>query len=130
MPVAMRPWLWGLSAVLLLGLVLMHHAPGYQEHHDGPAVAHSVLVSSGSEVADPSGCPCPADTRSPVVPDLLHLCLAVMVSAILLLAPLLLGLSPSPPAGAPGQWVRSALDFLRPPPPVPRRLAALGVLRR
>jgi hypothetical protein len=126
-PVATKPWRWGLLAVLLLGLVLMHHVPGHPEHEAAhPAVAVSGL-ERGPGAAAPS-CPCPADT--PPAPALLHLCLAVAAAGVLVLVPLLRALQgPVAGAGAGGQAVRSVLGYLQPPPPVPRRLAALGVLR-
>lgn len=125
--------------MLLFGLVLMHHAPSHGGHDSdsvsaaaaGPALAmidHSV-----------PHCPCPATNHdaphpgggAPVTDTLLHLCLAVLAAiGGLLSAGWLLRGSSSQAGGNPGSaGPRIGLEYLRPPVPVARRLAALCVLR-
>ncbi|SFS89312.1 hypothetical protein [Saccharopolyspora flava] len=114
-PTALR---WALLLVLALGVVLMHHVPAQHEPHRHPATAQVQLTSELTA----------SDHDSPAH-GLLHLCLAVAASFLALLAPRLradLGVI----AEMPPPRFRRTLERARPPDPLPRRLAALCVLRR
>ena len=137
-----RSWLWGLLAVLLLfGLVLMHHTPGHGGHDAelaaDPLAATSVVAMTDSPAAD---CPCPATDHDSPLPSgtggpgataLLHLCLAVLVAlGAMVAAGLLRHAIISHTGGNLGSAGRRiGLEHVRPPVPVPRRLAALCLLR-
>ena len=106
---------WLLLVVLALGVALMHHVPTQHAQPQAPAAAHAEQ-------------PGPTDRTEPSHDghDLLHLCLAVAVGFLALLAPRLRLLG------------RAAIEPLRVLPaaagapvsqPVPRRLAELCVLR-
>lgn len=137
-----RSWLWGLLATLLFGLVLMHHAPSHGGHDPELAAVPTAAVGSGMAMTDnhAAQCPCPAGDHDAPLPGggdqsgttaLLHLCLAVLAAfGGMLAAGLMLRGSLSHTDGSPGSagW-RIGLEYLRPPVPVSRRLAALCVLR-
>ncbi|MEB3371231.1 hypothetical protein [Saccharopolyspora mangrovi] len=109
---------FALLLALALGVVLMHHVPA---QHDAHHPQHSAAAHAQVEISD--------DSAAPDGHGALHLCLAVAASFLALLAPrlrLLLGtiaemLLPR---------LRRTLERARPPDPLPRRLAALCVLRR
>ena len=124
--------------LLLWGLVLMHHTPGYAAHH-GPS-ATMPTVAAGSDVTmtqSPAGyCPCPATAHQALPPvgsghtdtnALLHLCLAILAALGILSLRLIFSRADQRAAISAG-W-RRGIDTLRPPLPVPRQLAVLGVLR-
>lgn len=135
-----RSWLWGVLTVLLFALVLMHHAPSHGGHDSGlvsPSALGPVLA-----MVDQSGaaCPCPAVDHDAPLPGgsgesgsttLLHLCVAVLAALVGTLAAgfLLRGSSSRADGNAGSAGRRIGLPELRPPIPVPRRLAALCVLR-
>lgn len=143
-----RSWLWGLLAVLLFGLVLMHHTPSHGGHDSESAATAAVgsgVVMAESGVVD---CPCPAvDHQAPLpggggetlpggggetdVTALLHLCLAVLAAlGGMVSAGFVLRWTISPVrAGALSFGRRIGSEYLRSSVPVPRRLAALCVLR-
>lgn len=132
----MRPsavLLWGTVAALLLGLIAMHHAPSHGGHVGHRGVAASQVTTAG----DMAGCDCPPDPASSPgggsssLELLLHLCQAVLGAGVaLLVARLLLRVLRFLP-GAPRRPSVTAARVARAPPPtpVPRRLAALCVLR-
>lgn len=139
---ASRSWRWGLLAVLLFGLVLMHHAPSHGGHDSELAAVLTAAAGSGVAMTDSAAapCPCPAMDHDAPLPGgsgepgtttLLHLCLAVLAGlGGRLAAGLLLRGSISHTGGNAGPAGRRiGLGHLRPPVPVPRRLAALCVLR-
>ncbi|RIQ23211.1 hypothetical protein DY240_12825 [Jiangella rhizosphaerae] len=66
-------------AALLLGIVLMHHVAG-AGHADGHSPAHEPAAAAHAEGHD--GEPSP----SPSGHELVHLCLAVLTAAVLVLA--------------------------------------------
>lgn len=144
-------------AMLLLGLVLMHHAPDDGRHgpvqnhgrhnhgalHHG-APDHGALLQAApmttaatgnlTTVAHIAAAEPEANLPSPHggqpthgLADLLHLCLATLAAAVALGVSLLLTMRRGPTAAP--RPARRILDHLQPPPPVPRRLAALSVLR-
>lgn len=136
---ASRSWLWGLLAMLLFGLVLMHHVPGHGGHDAESVAVPATAVGSGMAMIDSRAveCPCPAVNHDAPLPDgsgepgttaLLHLYLAVLaaVGGMLVVGLVLRGTISHPGVSA---RQRSGLAYLRPPLPVPRRLAALCVLR-
>jgi hypothetical protein len=138
---AARSWLWSLVALVLFGLVLMHHTVGYPRQHaesiPPPAAATGPAVAMGEQQV--ANCSCPGPDHGAPVPgdngqshstELLHLCLAILAALGGLLA---VGLRlrwtvfPASGGAAPGQ--PAGPETLRPALPVPRRLAVLGVLR-
>lgn len=138
-----RSWLWGLLAVVLFALVLMHHAPSHGGHDSELTAVTTLAAGSGAAMTDggTAECPCPAMEHEAPLPGgsdeprtsaLLHLCVAVIAAlGGMLAAGLLLRRSLSHVdgnAGFPGR--RIGLEFLRPSVPVSRRLAALCVLRQ
>lgn len=102
---------------LLVGLVGMHHVVTDPSAHEPAVIAHAGM----------SGEPAPAPSEHN---DLLHLCLAIMTAAVVVTAALLArrtaGEIRTPPSSVRPN-PRSA--GRAPPPPVPRRLALLCVLR-
>lgn len=134
-----RSWLWGLVAVLLFGLVLMHHAPSHGGHDPGPAAAAAGPALAMIDQPAPD-CPCPAMDHNAPLPGgggeagdtaLLHLCLAVLAALGGMLAAgfMVRGFLSHPGGNAGSSGWRIGLEYLRPPIPVSRRLAALCVLR-
>ena len=133
-----RSWLWGLLAALLFGLVLMHHVPSHGGHDAGSVVVPAAAAGLGMTMTDgrAAQCLCPAvdhdapppgGSGEPGTTTLLHLCLAVLAALGGMLAVgLMLRGTTSHTIGS--GW-RIGLAYLRPPVPVPRRLAALCVLR-
>lgn len=133
-----RSWLWGLLAALLLGLVLMHHVPSHGGHDAESAAVSAAAAASGMAMTDgPAQCPCPAVDHNAPPPSgsgepgttaLLHLCMAILAAlgGMLAAGGMLRG-TISRTVGSPGR--RFGVAYLRPPVPVPRRLAALCVLR-
>lgn len=135
-----RSWLWGLLTVLLFGLVLMHHTPSHSAHDAGVASAPAAADITSMSDSPASNCPCPATDHNDSLPGgssgpgstaLLHLCLAVLAAlgSILTAGLALRGTIAhiGRNIGLMGRW--TGLEYLRPPVPVPRRLAALCVLR-
>ena len=136
-----RSWLWGLLAVLLFGLVLMHHAPSHGGHDaelaSAPTAATDVAAMTHSPASD---CPCPPSDHDSPLPSgpggsrftaLLHLCLAVLVALGAMVAAGLLRRAVISHSGENlgSTRQRIGVEHLRSPVPVPRRLAALCVLR-
>lgn len=134
-------WRWGVVTLLMLGLVLMHHVPGHGPHEPASTAAATAAAAFDPAVSEshPLDCPCPATDHQVPLPGggggldlsgLLHLCLAILAGLGGLLA-----------AGLMLRWVIprmrlttfpgriAAFEYLRPPNPLPRHLAALGVLR-
>ncbi|MFD4404450.1 hypothetical protein ACFWPH_16995 [Nocardia sp. NPDC058499] len=139
---------WLLPAFLAVALLGMHHLPAAGEPAAAPT-QHELLRSVEPE----AGPPAPAGTQSGPAPcctapsvlapepahdspgdhgaghDLLHLCLAVLtalagiVLALFVVARGVIGYSPVAVVPA------VPLVWARPPPPLARRLASLGVLR-
>ncbi|WP_143121719.1 hypothetical protein [Saccharopolyspora antimicrobica] len=115
-----RPGLlrWGLLLVLAFCVVLMHHVPAQQ--HEPAHQSAAAVQTAAVEHHEP-----PADSGH----GALHLCLAIIAGFLVLLLPQLrraLRAAAELPRG-----LAVALPVLLPPPlPVPRRLAALCVLRR
>lgn len=137
-----RSWLWGMLTVLLFGLVLMHHVPSHGGHDAELAAVPTVAADSGVTVIEgrAADCPCPAtdhDAALPGVPlpgggsALLHLCLAVLATLGGMLAAglVLRGIISHTGRDIGSAGRRVGVEYLRPPVPVPRRLAALCVLR-
>ena len=133
---ALGPW-W-LLVLVAFGVVAMHHAP---IAHGGPsAMPPAVSAAHHSEGAHP---PLPtthggetaihvthasAGDEPGTGHGLLHLCLAVLVAAaVVVLAWLTLWIGPD--TSSHRSSVRTAIGRARPPLPVPRRLAVLCVLR-
>ncbi|MER7013581.1 hypothetical protein ABT324_19365 [Saccharopolyspora sp. NPDC000359] len=115
-----RPGLlrWGLLLALALCVVVMHHVPAQHEQSHPPEAA--VVQTAATEHHEP-----------PATPDhdALHLCLAIVAGFLLLLLPQLRRLLRI--AAELPRALLVVLPVLVPPPlPVPRRLAALCVLRR
>ncbi|KAA5838136.1 hypothetical protein ABT337_05440 [Saccharopolyspora hirsuta] len=115
-----RPGLlrWGLLLALALCVVVMHHVPAQHEQSHPPETA--VVQTAAAEHHHP-----------PAAPDhgALHLCLAIVVGFLLLLLPQLRRILRA--AAELPRNLAVVLPVLVPPPlPVPRRLAALCVLRR
>lgn len=107
---------WILLLVLALGVLLMHHVP---TQHDSHPTQHAVAAHAQADSPD----------SAPDGHDALHLCLAIAASFLALVAPRLRLL-----IGTPSEMslprLRRTLEQARPPDPLPRRLAALCVLRR
>lgn len=133
-----RSWLWGLLAVLLFGLVLMHHAPSHGGHD--PELAAVTAPAMAMTVNQAVQCPCPAMDHDAPRPGgggesgataLLHLCLAVLAALGGMLAAglTLRGFLSQAGGNAGSSGRRIGLEYLRPPVPVSRRLATLCVLR-
>lgn len=107
---------WTLLLVLTLGVLLMHHVPAqHDSHHAQHAVAAHAQVDSPDSAPDGHGA--------------LHLCLAIAASFLALVAPRL-RLVIGTPSDMSFPRLRRTLERARPPDPLPRRLAALCVLRR
>lgn len=132
---------WGLMVALAFGVLSMHHIPAHADHGATKAPyaaggAHGLdAVSAGHEAAP---CDCDSSTRTPregTVPapgsPLLHLCLAIALTAMATIAVLAMRRGiPCPVIQGFGRSVaRIGARHLRPPIPVPRRLAVLCVLR-
>ena len=137
-----RSWLWGLLAALLFGLVLMHHVPSHGGHDPELAAVPTAAVGSGMAMTEnhAAQCPCPAAGHDAPLPGgggesgttaLLHLCLAVLAALGGMLAAglMLRGFLSQTGGNAGSAGRRIGLEYLRPPIPVSRRLAALCVLR-
>ena len=137
---------WILLALLALGVVCMHHAPLAHEHAHGfmatpmpPVVsaAHQASAGSGQHTADPGQAtavltplaPMAAGHDSAAGHEWLHMCLAILVAAATLLAYLVLRTMVLPAPGSTASAIRVGTERFPPPEPVPRRLAALCVLR-
>lgn len=142
---AVRKWRvlcwWGLLAVLVLSVVVMHHAPmhGTSKTAAPASTAAAVPASPGTPHSphghnpnEPQIAPATATgqehLQAPSGHGLLHLCLAILAGLALLLVAAKGILLPAPPARA-GPRMPTALGWLAPPVPVPRRLATLCVLR-
>lgn len=117
-----------LVCLLLLGLVLMHHAPAAEHHMGamGPPAATAAVTAGSTCPAGTPDCPMPGQAH-----DMLHLCLAVIgtLAGVLLLgaflglvrgifaSPRLSGDVPLPrvdrPPGWPGRTVLTSLCVLR-----------------
>jgi len=108
---------WALLVALALGVVLMHHVPAQHDAHHAP---HTVGVHAQVNASDDA---------APAGHDALHLCLAVAASFLVLLASRL-RLAVLVTAEMLIPRIRRTLQRARPPDPLPRRLAALCVLRR
>lgn len=123
---------WGLLVALALGVVVMHHTPS---EHDQPNMAGAPVVSmSHSQPCEAAMPEARSDGHAshgsgPVLPDhALHLCLAILIfvgGAVLSLWALPRGRVSSPPR----MPAKGTTDRVRPPTPVPRRLAVLCVMR-
>ncbi len=140
MRVRWSAWRWVVLVALALGVVLMHHAPIAHGAHS--SAAHTVSAAhhahAAVSVAPEPACGCEADHAASAVPgdstpgshSLLHLCLAIMTAAATAVAGLWLSRMLRPCALSltrpPSRQMR---EQLRPPIPVPRRLAVLCVLR-
>ncbi|WP_250549964.1 DUF6153 family protein [Pseudonocardia sp. H11422] len=143
---SLRPWPVRAVVVLslLVGLIGMHQLPVASDQPDvrhGAVAAVATTPVGAIEPAahagphEPAGHPGPGAAPAPAGShgdhgDLLHLCLAVLTAVgLLAVAAVLLGLlrhvlaAPRRPAGV-------RIRPRGPPPPVPRRLAQLCVLRR
>lgn len=131
-----RSWLWGLLAALLFGLVLMHHTPSHGGHD--PEFVSAAAAGSAPALIK-ADCPCLGPDHGAAMPGgggesgnvLLHLCLAVLAALVgQLVAGLVRRWTVSTAGASNGSGGRRAgLEYLRPLLPVPRRLAALCVLR-
>ena len=127
---------WTLLLVLALGVLLMHHVPTQHvptQHapahhvsaqpvpaqHDSHQVQRSVSAHAQVDSSD----------TAPDGHGVLHLCLALAVTFLALLAPRL-GRAVGAPVEVSLPRLRRTLERARPPDPLPRRLAALCVLRR
>lgn len=126
---------WTLLALLVLGVVCMHHAPvahaiahapasavvsaGHQDH----AMKQDVLAVNVAAATNVAVGDVYADGHA-----MLHLCLAILVAAATLLAVLGLGLR-RPSAAIQVRRLQAGIGRFPPPVPVPRRLAALCVFR-
>lgn len=108
---------WALLVAIALGVVLMHHVPAQHDAHHAQHTAGVHVQVETSDDAAPGG------------HDALHLCLAVMATFLVLLAPRL-RLTVVVTAEMLLPRNRRTLQRARPPDPLPRRLAALCVLRR
>ncbi|MGH3937078.1 MAG: hypothetical protein ACRDTG_00350 [Pseudonocardiaceae bacterium] len=134
-----RSGLWGLLTLLLFGLVLMHHTPGYGGHDLERAAVTTPVTDSGMAMIDNHAmahdAPLSSDggesgTGESGTTALLHLCLAVLaVLGGMLTAGLLPRGSLSHITIADSSGRRIGLEYLRPLVPVSHRLAALCVLR-
>ncbi len=142
---AVRKWAvlgwWGLLAVLVLSVVVMHHAPMHGTTTTPAPASTSAPVSAGPgtpqtphghDPDEPRAAPETATghkhLQAPSDHGMLHLCLAVFAGLALFLAAAKGLLLPALPPRA-GPRMRTALGWLAPPVPVPRRLARLCVLR-
>lgn len=134
-----RSWLWGLLAALLFSLVLMHHVPSHGGHDAGSvavtaaAAGLDMTMTDGRAVERPGfavdhDAPLPGGSGEPGTTALLHLCLAVLAALGGMLAVGLVQRETIYHTGGSAGW-RIGVANLRPPLPVPRRLAALCVLR-
>ncbi|NMH95306.1 hypothetical protein HF519_27885 [Pseudonocardia bannensis] len=118
---------------LLAGLVGMHQLPVAGDGH-GAATGAADPVAPAAHPA-PEAAPAPAGLHDEhgehgEHKDLLHLCLAVLTAiGLLVAAAVLLGLLRTAPL-APRRPAGIRIRPRGPPPPVPRRLAQLCVLRR
>lgn len=123
MPVRSEAARWLLLVVLALGVALMHHVPSQHAQPQAAATVHA----EHSAHADRTGLN-PADRTEPSHDghDLLHLCLAIAVGFLALLAPRLHLLGR---AAIERPRVFPAAATVPVPRPVPRRLAELCVLR-
>ena len=122
---------WTLLLVLALGVLLMHHVPTQHApthhvsaqpvpaQHDSHQVQRSVSAHAQVDSSD----------TAPDGHGVLHLCLALAVTFLALLAPRL-GRAVGAPVEVSLPRLRRTLERARPPDPLPRRLAALCVLRR
>ncbi|MFC7339975.1 hypothetical protein [Saccharopolyspora griseoalba] len=106
---------WILMAVLALGVAAMHHVPS---QHAQPQIAATAHAEHPSPAEHPE--------PSPTGHDLLHLCLAVAVGFLVLLAPRLRLLALAP---IEARRARPQAEAVPLAPPTPRRLAELCVLR-
>lgn len=139
---------WLLPAFLAVALLGMHHLPAAGEPATAPA-QHELLRSVEPEAGPPASAGTPSDpahcctAASVLAPEpahdspgdhgagheLLHLCLAVLtalagiVLALFVVARGMIGYTPVAVVPA------VPLVWARPPPPLARRLASLGVLR-
>ena len=108
---------WLLLVVLALGVALMHHVPAqHAQPQAAPTATAHAEHSAPSDRTEPSH-----DGH-----DLLHLCLAIAVGFLALLAP---RLRPLGRAAIEPPRVLPAAAAVPVPQPVPRRLAELCVLR-
>ncbi|GAA4617516.1 hypothetical protein [Saccharopolyspora hordei] len=135
------PLRWVLLLVLALGVVLMHHVPA-QAHEPAPVAAAAHAVGHSPAAAHAVGhSPVTAHTDHAPVAQVehhghpaspghaaLHLCLAIVVGFLVLLLPRLRRAARAV-AGPPRALVAAPPALAPPPIPVPRRLAALCVLR-
>lgn len=125
------PLRWVLLLVLALGVVLMHHVPA-QAHEPAPvaAAAHAVGHSPVTAHTDHAPVAQVEHHGHPASPGhaALHLCLAIVVGFLVLLLPRLRRAARAV-AGPPRALVAAPPALAPPPVPVPRRLAALCVLR-
>lgn len=82
---ALRVWA---VAVLVLGIVVMHHVaqPSHDTAVDEMSVTQTQAADHGMDPPDGSGAAAAEDDPSSSVHDMLHLCLAVMTAAAVLLA--------------------------------------------
>lgn len=133
---------WSLLALLVLGVVFMHHAPVGHSAMSAPASA-AVSVSHHAHAMKPGESVPAADTTAETVVtastavdaahvaghDVLHMCLAILVAAAALLAFLVLRLWMRPAEVLARSVIRAGIERFPPPVPVPRKLAALCVFR-
>lgn len=136
---------WWLLVLLAFGVVAMHHAPmahaggasppgtpppvsaAHHAAHDSVGPNQPMSASAGGDTA--THVPLVDEADQPGVDHgLLHLCLAVLAgAAAVVIASLALRILPATAS------LRSSIPMgigrARPPPPVPRRLAVLCVLR-
>lgn len=127
----MRPLaslLWGMVILVLLGLITMHHVPSHGDHSAGGPGAYSAAMTLDGSA--PSDYPRP-DGGSSALDELLAVCLAILAVGVTLLATWL-AVRPWRLATNVTQrpWFAPTRTARAPPStPVPRRLAALCVLR-
>lgn len=123
---------WALLLALTAGLVLMHHVPGGHGHHSPPPSA-TVPTAGGTGQHQPAPeISSTADTEHPgpvQLHDLLHLCLAIIAGAALLLLDRHRNRIPLTGPGPAHFSPPRPRDRRRRPPPMRRRLAELCVLR-
>lgn len=142
---APRSWVRGLLLfALAVGIVVMHHVAGAQQHSpDHTPAAGQVAVASAANRADSGASPASSNTATAPVGTvelqahpadggkmsmLGHLCLAVLAGLAAITALLLSALSGRPEGSRPRFSVPIAWTSSR-APPTPRRLAQLQVLR-
>lgn len=128
---------WVLLLALTAGMVLMHHVPGGHGQHHPAAAATAPATSDHGQHQSAHEAPPTAeqaqhntDQPGPVqLDDLLHLCLAIIAGAALLLLNRLRNRGALP--GIPAVRFSPPLPRARRrrPPPTRRRLAELCVLR-